>query len=228
MTYKQIVSHVARTLGMQLDTSAPEGDLIRDWIFAGTVDIAARTRAGVRAVDLVIAANTPVHDMSQQIISLLDIEDGAHGFLKRYSREDATFLQATGKRGYAYEEPLLWLSPIRAEEGQSVRAYGVFMPRAMDSDDDSPSEPEFGNLSEQFHSTLVTYCLWKGGEYIEHEQSGGGERWRVQYEGQDGSAGEISKIRRILSKRVSPAGSRRRDPIGQVGAPSGVLEYLGG
>jgi hypothetical protein len=228
VTYKQIISHVSRMVGMQLDTSAPEGDLIRDWVHAGIIDIAARTRAGVRAIDLVIAPHTAVHDMSQQIISLLDIEDPGYGFLKRYSREDAAFMQTVGQRGYAYEEPLLWLSPIRSEDYQTVRAYGVFMPRLMENDDDSPSDPEFGNLSEQFHPTIVTYCLWKGGEYIEHEQSGGGERWRVQYEGEKGEGGEISKIKAILSKRVSPAGSRRRDPLGQTGGVGDVLEYLGG
>lgn len=227
MTYKQIREHVSRTLGMQLDTSAPEGDLIRDWILAGTIDIAARTRAGVRAVDLIITPNTPVHDMSQQIISLLDIEDSV-GFMKRYSREDAAFMQAVGQRGYAYEEPLLWLSPLRDKPGQTVRAYGVFMPQEMSEDTDSPSQPDFGNLSPQFHPAVVVYCLWKGGEYIEHEQSGGGLRWKEQYEGQDGNGGEIAKIKKILTKRVSPAGSRRRNPMGQTGGVSGSLEYLGG
>ena len=227
MTYKQIREHVSRTLGLQLDTSAPEGDLIRDWILQGTIDIAARTRAGVRAVDLVLTPHTPVHDMSQQIISLLDIED-ASGFLKRYSREDVSFMQVTGHRGYAYEEPLLWLSPLRDQEDQSVRAYGVFMPQEMSSDSDSPSGENFGNLSPQFHPAIVVYCLWKGGEYMEHEQSGGGQRWREQYEGTDGNGGEISKIKKILTKRVSPSGSRRRDPFGQTGGVSGSLEYLGG
>ena len=203
MTYKQIREHVSRTLGMQLDTSAPEGDLIRDWILAGTIDIAARTRAGVRAVDLIITPNTPVHDMSQQIISLLDIEDSA-GFLKRYSREDAAFMQAIGQRGYAYEEPLLWLSPLRDREGQTVRAYGVFMPQEMDEDTDSPSQPDFGNLSPQFHPAIVVYCLWKGGEYIEHEQSGGRpalegavrgpgrERWRDREDQEDPHQARLS------------------------------------
>jgi hypothetical protein len=227
MTYKQIVDHVSRTLGLQLDTSAPEGDLIRDWIYAGIVDIAARTRAGARAIDLVITPNTLVHDMSQQIISLLDIQDSV-GTLSRFSREDIGHMQAIGQRGYAYEEPLLWLSPLRDKPDQSVRAYGVFMPHQMVDDNDSPSKEQFGNLSEQFHPTIILYCLWKGGEYIEHEQSGGGERWREQYEGKDGLGGEIAKIKRILSRRVTPAGARRRNPVGQVGSLSGSLEYLGG
>jgi len=227
MTYKQIRDHISRTLGMQLDTSAPEGDLIRDWIYNGIIDIAARTRAGVRAVDLVITPNTAVHDMSQSIISLLDIEDSA-GMMQRYSREDIIFKQAVGQRGYAYEEPLLWLSPMRSEANTSVRAYGVFMPNPMENDDDSPSEADFGNLSPQFHPAIIVYCLWKGGEYIEHEQSGGGERFRIQYEGQDGNGGEIAKIKRILTKRVTPAGARRRNPAGQIGELSDTMEYLGG
>ena len=225
MTYGQIVAHVSRTLGMQLDTTAPEGDLIRDWVHAGIVDIAARTRAGVRAIDLFITPHTPTHDLSKQIISLLDIEDGI-GFLTRYSREDIGYMQSVGERGYAYEEPLLWLSPLREQDSQTVRAYGVFMPLVMEDDNDSPSEEDFGNLSEQFHPTIVTYCLWKGGEYIEHEQSGGGERWRVQYEG-DGTGGEIKKIKQILAKRVTPQAPQRRNPLGQTGYVNSNRYYVG-
>jgi len=98
----------------------------------------------------------------------------------------------------------------------------------MEEDTDSPSEPDFGNLSPQFHPAIITYCLWKGGEYIEHEASSSGEKWRAQYEGPEGRGGEIAKIKSILTKRVSPAGSRRRSPLEQVGGVSGPLEYLGG
>ena len=47
---------------------------------------------------------------------------------------------------------------------------------------------------------------------MQHEASGNGEKWRIQYEGQDGIGGEIAKIKRILAKRVTPGGPRRRNP----------------
>jgi hypothetical protein len=226
MNYKQISDRVIAVLGLQDDTDAPELALVQDWVFEGIGDIAARTRAGTRVINLKLTADTPVHDMSNVIISLLDLED-SYGFLPRLTRQDAVTAQGRLERGYAYEEPLLWFSPVPTEE-MFFKAYGVFRPQRMMLDTDTPATPQFGNLAPEFHPTIVTYALWKGGEYTEHEQSGGGERWRVQYEGQDGRGGEISKIKAILSKRVTPAGARRRYPVGQVGGLSGPLSYLGG
>jgi len=226
MLYKQISDRVISILGLQDDTTAPELTLVQDWIYEGINDIAARTRAGTRVINLKLTADTAVHDMSTVIISLLDLED-SQGFMPRLTREDAVRAQKNFTRGYAYEEPLLWFSPIPTED-MFFKAYGVFRPKRMEADDDNPASPTLGNLADEFHPTIVTYACWKGGEYTEHEQSGGGERWRVQYEGQDGKGGEIAKIKQILSKRVTPQGTRRRDPVGQVGSPSRVLDYLGG
>jgi hypothetical protein len=226
MTYKQISDRVIVILGLQDDTTAPEVGLVQEWILEGITDIAARTRAGTRVINLKLSADTPVHDMSNEIISLLDLEDST-GFMPHLTREDAVSAQARFERGFAYEEPLLWFSPVPTKD-MFFKAYGVFRPRPMENDDDTPANASYGNLADEFHPTIVTYCLWKGGEYVEHEQSGGGERWRVQYEGQDGKGGEISKIKAILSKRVTPQAARRRNPVGQIGSLSRTIEYLGG
>jgi hypothetical protein len=226
MTYKQLTDRVLHTLGMQEDTTAPEKPYVQDLIFEGICDLSARTRAGVRVINLNLTANVAVHDMSTAIIALLDLEDGS-GFLDRYTREDIVTQQKASYRGYAYEEPLLWISPVPTQ-AKVIKAYGVFRPTRMTADDHTPSTPQFGNLADEFHPTVVTYALWKAGEYTEHEQSGGGERWRVQYEGQNGDGGELAKIRRILTKRVTPKGMRRRDPTGQTGALNEASYYLGG
>jgi hypothetical protein len=63
---------------------------------------------------------------------------------------------------------------------------------------------------------------------MQHEASGNGEKWRVQYEGQDGMSGEIAKIKRILKKRVTPGGTRRRNPLRTVGAVPDLSYYAGG
>jgi len=93
---------------------------------------------------------------------------------------------------------------------------------------DSPQLPAYGGLAEEFHPTIITYCLWKGGEYMQHEASGNGEKWRVQYEGQNGESGELAKIKRILAKRVTPGGARRRNPLRTVGSVPDAASYMGG
>ena len=59
----------------------------------------------------------------------------------------------------------------------------------MTGDTDDLSNPTFGGLAEEFQPAVLNYALWKAGEYVQHEESGGGEKWRIAYEGQDGQAG---------------------------------------
>ena len=61
-----------------------------------------------------------MHDMSQRDHSLLDIAD-AHGMLDRFTREDIERIQRHGGSGYAYEEPMLWISPVSSETGTRSR-----------------------------------------------------------------------------------------------------------
>lgn len=226
MTRDEIANRVKFTLGLQDDTTFNETTLITDWIYEGIVDIVARCRPMTRLVCLTLTANTQIHDMSQSIIAINDLAD-SEGFLDRYTREDIEAIQARGNRGYCYDEPLLWVSPIPVEDIE-IRVFGVFRPAKMTLGTQSPSEAEYGGLAAEFHPTIVNYCLWKGGEYMQHDASGQGEKWRLQYEGQDGMSGEISKIKRILSKRVTPGGPRRRNPLRTVGTVPDLSYYTGG
>jgi len=216
LTRKQIFDRIVYTLGLQDDTSYPETQLVLDFIFEGIVDISARTRVNVRAINLTVTPSTEEHDLSSTVISLLDIKGTDGEMLDRFTREDIGRAQRQGLRGYAWREKMLWLSPISTEPVE-LRAYGVFRPQAMPLDNDTPSHPDYGGLAGEFHPTIVTYALWKGGEYMQHEASGNGEKWRVQYEGQDGLSGEISKIKRIANKRATVGGPRRRNPLRTVG-----------
>lgn len=226
MTRDEIAQRVTYTLGLQDDTTFSESGYVLDLIFEGITDIVARTRPYTRQISLTLQPDVAVHDMSPVIISLLDLADD-HGFLDRYSREDIVNLQKNGIRGYCYEEPLLWVSPIR-DVSEQITAYGVFRPSKMTAGGQSPSAAAFGGLADEFHPTIVTYCLWKAGEYMQHEASGNGEKWRIQYEGQDGQAGELAKIKRILTKRVTPGGTRRRNMRRAVGSVHDAGYYLGG
>jgi len=226
MTFKQMQDRVKYTLGMEENVWNDEVALIKLWLNEGIVDILTRTRPYTRLIQLQLTAATPIHDMSNAIISLVDLQGPDGSFLKRFSREDITKMQASGSAGFAYEEPLLWVSPVVDQDTQ-VNAFGIFRPTPLAADADDPQLPGTGGLNPEFHPAIVMYGCWKGGEYVQHEGSGQGERWRVQYEGQDGTEGEIARIKRVLAKRVTPQASRRRNLEMNVGTLSESGSYIG-
>jgi hypothetical protein len=226
MNFKEMIDRVKFTLGAEESIYNDEISLIKGWLNDGLVQVLTRTRPYTRVINLNLTANTPVHDMSNQILALLDLEFPDIGFLRRYARQDIVKLQALGEYGFAYEEPLLWISPVHTED-KTFKAYGIFRPNKLVADADDPQLPSFGGLAPEFHEAVVMYALWKTGEYVQHQGSGEGERWRIQYEGQDGTEGEIARIKRILVKRVTPAAHRRRNLVANIGAPSASGEYLG-
>jgi hypothetical protein len=225
MTRDQLLSRIQYTLGLQDDTTFSETTFATDLIYEAIVDVVARTRAGARVINMTTTANTVTHDMStMSIIALLKLADDT-GDLDRYTMDDIERIQERGERGYAWKEPMLWISPLGV---QTLRVIGVFRPQKMTAGPQTPSHQDYGNLAEEFHPTILTYCFWKGGEYMQHEASGNGEKWRIQYEGQDGNGGEIAKIKRLLAKRATPGGPRRRNPMRTVGTVPDATYYMGG
>jgi hypothetical protein len=228
MTFKDLYTRVQFTLGMEDSTPNDETILAKQYVNEGNIDVLVRTRPTTRCINLNLSANTALHDMSNTILWLLDLQQpGSSLFLDRMTREDVIQAQQDGKPGFAYEEPLLWISPIPTAD-TFLKAYGGFRPAQLVTDSDDPSAYNFGGLAPEFHPAILNYALWKGGEYLQHEQSGGGERWRTMYEGQDGTGGDIARIKRILLKRATPHGSNRRDLTRNLGGLSPSGAYLGG
>jgi len=225
MNFLKMTDRVCFTLGLEDIAANDERALAKEYLNEGVVDILSRTRPYTRCINLVVSPDTPVHDLHNSVLALVDIQAPGHlAFLPRLSREDAATAQAAGEHGFAYEEPLLWISPIQSEMA-TYKAYGVFRPQPMVGDDDNAAVMTWGGLAPEFHPAVIDYALWKAGEYVQHEQSGGGERWRVAYEGQDGTGGDIARIKRILAKRVTPQGGRRRDLTRNLGALSRSGDY---
>jgi hypothetical protein len=226
MNYKDLQDRIIFTLGMQETVSVDERALVKAFVNEGVTDILARTRPNTRVIQLNVSPHTPVHDMSNAVISLLDIEHPDFGFLRRLSREDAVSAQDAGSPGFAYEEPLLWLSPV-SPIATVFNAYGIFRPDPLSGDLDDPQMERYGGLAPEFHPAIVNYGLWKAGEFTHHEASALGEKWRIAYEGKDGTEGDISRIKRILAKRVTPQASRKRDLTNNLGSLSPSGYYLG-
>lgn len=222
-----MIDRVKYTLGMQELQSHDETVFIKAYLNEGVVDLIVRTRPYTRVINLTLTANTAIHDMSTDILALLDIQDASGNFLQRMTREDITKAQGSGASGFAYEEPLLWVSPVPSVD-TVVKAYGCFRPNAMVNPNDDASNPTFGALPPEFHPAIINYACWKGGEYTQHEQSAMGEKWRISYEGKDGTEGDIARIKRILTKRVTPHGYPRRDMAGNLGSLGYSTDYIGG
>jgi hypothetical protein len=226
MTFKTMIDRVKYTLGAEEVIGNDEVALIKQYLNLGVINILVRTRPYTRQIKLNLTGGVKIHDMSNEILALVDVQGPNGRFLDRLSRQDITSAQAGGSPGFAYEEPLLWISPVPDEDSE-ITAFGIFRPTAMASDTDDPAQPSFGGLAPEFHEAIVMYGLWKGGEYIQHEGSAQGERWRVQYEGQDGTEGEIARIKRIINKRVTPNSLQRRDLSGNLGVFSDSGSYSG-
>jgi hypothetical protein len=226
MTFKQMQDRVKFTLGAEEVIGNDEVALIKQFLNDGIVNILTRTRPYTRQITLNLTGGVAIHDMSSAILSLVDVEVPGYGFLQRYTREDITKAQSSGGYGYAYEEPLLWISPISSQDS-TITAYGIFRPTALSGDTDDPSASDKGGLNPEFHEAIIVYALWKMAEYVQHEGSGQGEKWRQQYEGQDGTEGQIAWIKRVLAKRVTPKAASRRDLTGNLGSLSGSGSYIG-
>ena len=227
MNFKTMVDRVKYTMGMQEITSHDEiTGLIKPYLNEGVVDLIVRTRPFTRVINLTLTADTPIHDMASDILSLLDIEHPDFGFLQRLSREDATNAQGYGQPGFAYEEPLLWVSPVPATD-LVIRAYGIFRPTPMANDTDDCATGTYGGIPPEFHPAIINYACWKAAEYTQHEGSQLGEKWRIAYEGREGDGGDISRIKKILSKRVTPQAARRRDLTGNLGSVGLATDYIG-
>jgi hypothetical protein len=227
VTYKQMQDRVKFTLGAEEVLGNDEVALIKQFLNDGIVNILTRTRPYTRQITLNLTGGVAIHDMSSAILSLVDVQDAAGNFLQRYSREDISGKQQSGDKGFAYEEPLLWISPVPSQDSV-ITAYGIFRPTPLLGDTDDPAASDKGGLNPEFHEAIIVYALWKMSEYVQHEASGNGEKWRIQYEGQDGTEGQIAWIKRVLAKRVTPQLSRRRDLEGNVGVLSASGDYLGG
>ena len=203
MLFGDMVERVQFTLGASEIEHNDEREIIKDYLNEGIVDVIARTRPYARVINMTAIAGTKVHDLASTVIALMDVELPGYGFLRRYSRQDIADAQAAAGYGFAYEEPLLWISPVFSKN-TVIRTYGCFRPTRASADDADLANPTFGGLAEEFHPALINYALWKMGEYVQHQGSGEGEKWRIAYEGQDTFGGDIAKIKRILGQARLP------------------------
>jgi hypothetical protein len=222
MTRGEMTTRIQQWLGLQSIDAFNEVPLIQDMVYRGVIDLLARTRCVARCVHLHTQANVSTYTLDHSILSLVDVEDGATARARRNqtgaaaaSNFPATVIYPTG-----YWDPtpptftlirsdVLRLHPTPAQAGE-VDVWAVLRPQKMGADTDSPGDENFGAIPEEFQDAIELYALWRCADYTDDSSSQVGERYRLLYEGSDGSGGRLREIRKLVNKRGTARGAPRR------------------
>lgn len=200
MTHKQMHDQVVSWLGLQEITVFDEGQLVDSLLYQGTIDLLSRTRCTVRCIDLNVSADEDTYLLDHSVLALVDLENGARQ-RKRRNEPD----------GYGFtlvRSDLLIVKPTPSAAG-TIQVWAVLRPTAMTVDGDSPADEAHGAIPDEYHDAIVTYALWKAGDYSDDASSSVGERYRILYEGQDGRGGRLAQIRSSVNKRGTAKAPRR-------------------
>lgn len=191
MTRGEITGRVQQWFGLQSIDGYDEVPLIHDMIFRGTIDLLARTRCVVRCVHLHTSPGVDEYVLDHGVISLVDVEDGS----SKRRRRDQHLAGFTLVRS-----DVLLIKPTPTEMGE-IQVWAVVLPSKMDDDAQSPGDDAYGAIPEEFQDAVELYTLWRCADYNDDASSQVGERYRVLYEGQDGKAGRLAEIRKLVNKR---------------------------
>lgn len=229
MTNDEITKLVAAELGLQDITAYDETGFIGTWVYQGILDLLARTRCVVRCINLVMFAGVDEYKLEHTILSLVDVEnghrrrgnraDGGHWWTKE---AEPPFVMASPWTGQpvVYEDwgnysfvlvrgDVLLIRPCPSADGK-VQVWAVVRPQKMALPTDSLGDDNFGGIPDEFQDAVILYALWKGSSYGDDQSGGQGERYRTQYEGQDGRGGRLAQIRMSVNKRGTGRAPRGR------------------
>lgn len=202
MTRAQMIAQVQHWLGLQDIDDYDETAIVNDLLYRGTIDLLARTRCVARCVHLHTQAGVDVYTLDHNILSLVDVEDGA----TRRARRDQHSWSPTFT---LIRSDILRLNPGPSEDGQ-VDVWAVLLPQQMVNNDDSPGEEAFGAIPEEYQDAIVLYALWQGSDYSDEQSGSQGERYRILYEGQEGRGGRLAQIRSSVNRRGTSRAAPRR------------------
>lgn len=200
MIFKDMVDEVQANLGLEdivpLDETIYAGAKINQ----GVIDLLARTRCVARCVQLNVSANEDTYVLDHAILALVEVEDGLYR-VNRTSDYQPSFT--------LIRSDILLLQPAPSANG-TTQVWAVMRPQPMTQDTDSPGMEQFGAIPDEFQDAIVTYALWKCADYSDDATSQQGERFRNQYEGQDGRGGRLAQIRSQVNKRGTSRPPKRR------------------
>lgn len=198
MTLKQMRDKVVAEIGLQDIEAYNETTLANDEINRGVIDLLARTRCVARCVHLKTQAGVDTYTLDHKILSLVDVENGA----RRARRDETT-------DGFTLIRSDILRIPMPSANGE-VDVWAVLRPSPMANDGDSPGSESFGAIPDEYQDAIVLYALWQLSSYADDASGGQGERYRIQYEGQDQRGGRLREIRMSINKRGTARAPRSR------------------
>lgn len=200
MTHKQMHDQVVNWLGLQELTVWNEGQLVDDLLYQGTLDLLSRTRCTVRCVQLRVQPNVDTYLLDHGILALVDVDNGSRRKARRNEPSNDPNYPSTDPAFTLIRSDVLQIKPMPTLTG-TVQVWAVLRPQQMSADTDAPDQESFGAIPPEWHDAIVTYALWKAGDYADDASSQVGERYRQLYEGADGRGGRLAQIKIAVNKR---------------------------
>jgi hypothetical protein len=201
MNLAEMRDTVKFTIGLQSIVGYDETAKIERELYAGALDLLARTKCVARCINLHTIAGTTTYKLDHLIMALVDVEDGSRPRNRRDQSSDYGFT--------LIRADLLRLDPTPDADGVT-QVWAVLRPQKMAADTDSPGMEAFGAIPDEWQDAIVTYALWKCADYADDQSAQQGERYRMLYEGQDGRGGRLGQIRIAVNKRGTAKAPGRR------------------
>lgn len=194
-------------LGLDDTVGGEEVTIVHDLIDEAILDISRRTKLNMRCVNLNVPAGADRFQLSDQILTLMDLRnEGGASLTQRHADEVLTDASGLSFSIVGYNTLLL---AGASDSPRTMMAWFIPKPAKMDDDAQSPSDPAYGGIPEEFHYTaLLNYILWNGADYGDDITSQSGERYRILYEGEDGRGGNLRDIHKMINRRATPGGRR--------------------
>lgn len=104
---------------------------------------------------------------------------------------------------YAVQGNLLMVYPTPSA-ADTITIYCTPRPTAMSAGTHDPSSATYGGIPSEFHPAIERYALWKLGSADDDQSSAQGERYRIEYEGSDGTGGWVKTIRKYANAKGKP------------------------
>ena len=211
MNRGQLKRRVARTLGASLGTSEDEIEdtqLLEELANEGVYDILVRTRVNIRSGQVTFQAEddgATEFDIGIPILRMHGIKRNGQPLFEQ-ARDN---LASNGFMFAGFSRVVLG-APVSM--GDTLLFWYTPEPHPMTQDEHDPSQEQYGRIPPLFHRAILNYMLWNAADKLGDIQAGRGERYRAQYEGQDGAAGpgtDLGRIRFAVTARGGNVINRR-------------------
>lgn len=211
MNNLQIKTRASQILGAASSgaDSTEEWQTLQDLANEAVIDILARTRINIRGLTINLLAAEQEYDLGKTVLRLFDVKRGTTELVE-VSPGDIDEGGSASFTVIGFNRVMFGFVP---SAGDTVKGWYTPLPTPMAADGDDPSDDAFGDIPAQFHPAIVNYMCWKGADITGDQGSGRGEKYRLYYEGQDGTGAigsDLGKIKLAINQRGGSGAQQRR------------------